>query len=271
MIIKEINRNERVRLVCYLPDREGLNSALQPDNWPAVLICPGGGYYFCCNREGEPIALNLLSKGFVCFVLYYSVGESSRFPNALLDAAWAMKTIRDNCYDFGIDPEKLSVMGFSAGGHLAASISTMYNKDEILESDLSIMPDEVRPNASVLCYPVISGVEDTHLGSFYNLAGTDEPDNDTLVNLSCEYYINEKTPPAFIWHTANDETVPVINSLVYAEALAANNIPFEMHIYEDGPHGLATCDRITNKREYEFKDWLEKCANFLIKTLNIYE
>ena len=272
MITKEINRNERVKLVCYLSDTSGMcYSAFDLQNRPAILIFPGGGYSFCSEVEAEPIALKFLSQGFVCFVLYYSIGEYARFPAPLLDAAWAVKTIRDNASEFGINPEKLSVCGFSAGGHLAASISTMYNKDELLQSELNIMPDEVRPNLSVLCYPVISGVEDTHLGSFYNLAGTDTPEHDTLVNLSCEYYINEKTPPAFVWHTANDATVPVINSLVYAEALSVNKVPFELHIFDDGAHGLATGDIITKEKNYKFKDWTEKAAEFIMKTLDIYE
>ncbi len=269
MEFRRIERNERVYLDCYLPDAIG-GYELAEGN-PAVLICPGGGYNFCSDREGEPIAYRFLAKGFACFVLYYSNLEHSRFPGALLDAVWAMKTIRDGCYDFNINPKKVAVCGFSAGGHLAASLSTMYNRDEVLESDLSVAVDEVRPDASVLCYPVISGVEDTHKGSFINLAGKEDIPDDELINLSCEYYINEKTPPAFLWHTASDETVPVVNSLVYAEGLAANKVPFELHIYDEGTHGLATCDRVTCKDVKLYRDWADKAGEFLIKYMNVYE
>lgn len=269
MKVSRIIRNERVYLDCYLPDK---CENFRPETGnAAVLIFPGGGYNFCSPREAEPIALKFLSKGFTCFVLNYSVKGNCLFPASLLDAAWAMKKIRDNSVEFDIDPDKIAVTGFSAGGHLAASLSTMYNKDEVLNSELGVEVDEVRPNASVLCYPVISGVEDTHIWSFHNILEKDNPTDDELINLSCEYYINEKTPPAFIWHTANDSTVPVINSLVYAEGLASNKVPFELHIYDEGDHGLATCDRMTLDYETSYKDWVDKAADFLIKYLHFYD
>lgn len=269
MKLKTYTRNERVRLDCYLPDT--IEGHEHEHGNPAVLIFPGGGYFYCSPREAEPIAFKFLAKGFACFVLYYSVVEHAKFPEPLLDAAWSMKTIRDNSVELNINPDKVAVTGFSAGGHLAASLSTMYNREEVLKSDLGISVNEVRPNASLLCYPVISGIEDTHVPSFERLSGKTLLDDEELMKLSNEYYINEDTPPAFLWHTANDGTVPVINSLVYAEGLAANKVPFELHIYDDGPHGLATCDRITNSDESVCKEWVDKAADFLYKYMNVYE
>lgn len=269
MIFRKIERNERVYLDCYLPDE--LPEYTPENGRPALLICPGGGYFFCSPREGEPVAYNFLAKGFAVFVLYYSVQEHAVFPGALLDAAWAMKTIRDNAEIFGIDSEKVAVMGFSAGGHLAASLSTMYNCREVLTSDLCIEKDEVRPNASILCYPVISGVNDTHMDSFRRLAAKEDPTYEELLKLSCEYHIDENTPPAFLWHTSDDSTVPVINSLVYAQNLAANKIPFELFIFDKGNHGLATADKYTCEEIHpEINKWMEKASLFLKKYLDVF-
>jgi len=186
-----------------------------PGGRPAVLVFPGGGYTFCSDREAEPIALAYSAAGFHTFVLRYTVGKGHTFSEPLTDAETAISHIRENSSEWGIDPTKLAVCGFSAGGHLAASVSTMI---------------ENRPNAAILVYPCILD-NLTHLLSF------PVP--------SCTGFVDEKTPPAFLFHTTDDELVPVEQSLSYAAALGIAGIPFEMHILPHGPHGLALANEIT--------------------------
>lgn len=208
---------------------------------PCLLICPGGGYGMCSQRESEVIGLHFLPEGFNVFVLTYSVAPN-RFPTQIREVAAAMELIYANAQEWNCDTDKIAIMGFSAGGHLAAHYSTMFDCKEVRE----VFPESKSVNASVLCYPVISGdFSFTHQGSILNLLGR-EPENKAEEDyFSCERNVRSITPPAFIWHTAEDGCVPVKNSLVYASALAENNVPVELHIYPYGGHGLSTCDKHT--------------------------
>ena len=208
---------------------------------PCLLICPGGGYGMCSQRESEVIGLHFLPEGFNVFVLTYSVAPN-RFPTQIREVAAAMELIYANAQEWNCDTEKIAIMGFSAGGHLAAHYSTMFDCKEVRE----VFPASKSVNASVLCYPVISGdFSFTHQGSILNLLGR-APENKAEEDyFSCERNVRSITPPAFIWHTAEDGCVPVKNSLVYASALAENNVPVELHIYPYGGHGLSTCDKHT--------------------------
>lgn len=208
---------------------------------PCLLICPGGGYGMCSQRESEVIGLHFLPEGFNVFVLTYSVAPN-RFPTQIREVAAAMELIYANAQEWNCDTEKIAIMGFSAGGHLAAHYSTMFDCKEVRE----VFPESKSVNASVLCYPVISGdFSFTHQGSILNLLGR-EPENKAEEDyFSCERNVKSSTPPAFIWHTAEDGCVPVKNSLVYASALAEHNVPVELHIYPFGGHGLSTCDKHT--------------------------
>ncbi len=209
----------------------------------AVLVCPGGAYAFCSNREGEPVATALLAAGYNAFVLNYTVNnrdeKGKRFPRQLVEAATAIKFIKDNAEKFHIDPDFVFVMGFSAGGHLAASLGTLYNS-EYVTSNLAL-PDinYARPRGMILAYPVISGGEYAHRGSFNNILLEDCNDPEAIAKVSIENCVSEATVPAFVWHTREDTTVPVENSIILASALAKNNIPFELHIYPHGGHGAS--------------------------------
>jgi acetyl esterase/lipase len=208
---------------------------------PCLLVLPGGGYGMCSEREAEPIALHFLPEGFNVFVLTYSVAPH-RFPSQITEVATAMELIYANAEKWNCDTNKIAVMGFSAGGHLAAHYSTMYDCKEVRE----FFKDSKRPDASVLCYPVItSDFTTTHQGSFINLSGHETLTPEEAEYFSCEKQVKESTPPAFLWHTAEDNVVPVENSLLYAKALAKYKIPFELHIFPYGGHGLSTCDKHT--------------------------
>ena len=208
---------------------------------PCLLVLPGGGYGMCSERESEPIAIHFLPEGFNVFVLTYSVAPN-RFPTQIIEVAAAMEVIQENAEKWNCDVNRIAVMGFSAGGHLAAHYSTMYDCKEVR----GIFKDSKRPDASVLCYPVItSDFTTTHQGSFINLTGHNTLTPEEAEKLSCEKHVSATTPPAFIWHTAEDNVVPVDNSIIYAKALAKYKIPFELHIFPFGGHGLSTCDKHT--------------------------
>ncbi len=206
----------------------------------AILVIPGGGYEFCSDREGEPIALAYVTAGFNAFVLTYSVTGhgNARWPIPLTDASVAMKFIRDHAEEFHIDPDYVFVVGFSAGGHLACSLGTIWDNDEI-EAKLGMEKGYNRPTGMILSYPVISGLEYAHRGSFNQILGERKDDEDARRELSLELRVSEKTVPAFIWTTATDTVVPPQNSILFAEALADAGTPFEMHVYPHGYHGAS--------------------------------
>lgn len=235
----------------------------------AVLICPGGGYARTSEREAEPIAMQFNSAGFHAFVLYYSVAPA-RHPQPLLDVSRAMCIIRENAGKWNIAPDKIAVCGFSAGGHLAASLGVHWTKPYIHEMP-GIMKGMNRPNALILSYPVISSGEYAHRGSFINLLGSN-PDTDLLSEMSLELQVNVNTPPAFLWHTFNDNAVPLENSLSFAQALRKNNIPFEMHIYPEGPHGLSLANEETQveglKVDAHIAGWMPLCIDWLRQLFN---
>lgn len=208
---------------------------------PAVLVLPGGGYAFTSRREATPIALEFAAAGFSSFLLHYSVAPQVEFPTELAQAYAAIRLIRQNAEEWGIDPEKIYVCGFSAGGHLAASTGVFWNRDWV--HALGFAGDSHKPNGMILCYPVITGGEFAHRGSFENLLGGQY--SDALVELnSLEKQVSDETPPCFVWHTWSDAGVPVQNTLMFCSALAEHNIPFEMHVYPKGGHGLSLANEL---------------------------
>lgn len=207
---------------------------------PCMIVCPGGGYGMCSERESEPIALHFLTEGYNVFVLTYSVAPH-RFPTQIREVAALVELIYANAEEWNCDTEKIAIIGFSAGGHLAAHYSTMFDCKEVRE----VFPESKSVNASVLAYPVIDAdFNNTHQGSFMNLLGH-APDKEEEEYFSCNRQVRPITPPAFIWHTAEDGCVPVCNSISYAKALIENNVPVELHIYPFGGHGLSTSDKHT--------------------------
>lgn len=206
--------HENVTLTAYLLDRspEMPNTQVRP----AVLVFPGGGYYNCSDREAEPIALAFLAEGYQAFVLRYSIGENAAFPRPLNDAEEALELIRSKADEWAVEPGKIAACGFSAGGHLAAALGTM---------------GRVRPNALILAYPCI-------LDSISNILATPIP--------SLEKWVDGQTPPTFLFATATDQLVPVEHSLQFAVALDRARIPFELHIFQRGTHGLSLAKPVTS-------------------------
>lgn len=206
---------------------------------PVVVVFPGGAYVMTSDREAEPVADCYKAAGYEVFVVRYTVAPNCHEINPLLDAAQSIVYIRRHAEEFHIDPNKIAVCGFSAGGHLAAYISTCYNDERVL-SALGIEKDEARPNATILCYPVISGSYHPHFDSIKYLLSKEEPSEEEIERVTLENRVTENTPPTFIWSTANDNGVPVENSLVYATSLSAHKVKFELHIFPKGLHGLST-------------------------------
>lgn len=231
-----LNEERNVTLDIYIPhiSDEMPNMKVKP----AVLVLPGGGYSFCSDREAEPVAFEFMAKGYNVFVLRYSLKEHSLFPTPLNDAISALKMIRENSAKWSTDPQRVAVCGFSAGGHLAAALSTM--SDE-------------KPNACILGYPCI-------LESIGRILAQPIP--------SLEKCVTPDTPPTFIVSAADDDLVPIENSLKFAQALTENNVSYEMHIFSKGGHGFSTSTEVVTVDErMEFvkntRVWIELCLNWL--------
>lgn len=233
---------------------------------PAVLVCPGGGYAFTSPREAVPIAMAFAAKGFTTFVLHYSTHtDDILFPTEVCEAAAAMKVIREHAAEWDIDEERIAVCGFSAGGHLAASLGVFWNSDVLKAHGLG--GECCKPNAMILSYPVITSGKWAHRGSFNNLLGDDADDTEMLELTSLEKQVSAETPPAFLWHTWTDQAVPVWNTLAFATALAENDIRAEVHIYPRGCHGLSlgTPDvNVPGNVHPEIQDWVDRAAQFII-------
>ncbi|MBE6903211.1 MAG: alpha/beta hydrolase [Ruminococcaceae bacterium] len=251
--------NANPTLDVYIPD----DASESKNAKPCMIVCPGGGYAYCSPREAEPIALKFVSEGFNTFVLTYST-ESYRFPTQIREVAAAVEILYKNKEAWNCDISKICIIGFSAGGHLAAHYSTMFDCKEVR----AVFENSKPVNACVLCYPVISAdLEVAHQGSFLNLIGHAPENQKEEDYFSCDKQVSDKTPPTFIWSTSFDEIVPIENSLRYATALSRHKIPYELHIYPYGNHGLATCDKMTNDQITEVieyaKPWIDEVKKWL--------
>lgn len=207
-----------------------------------IIMCPGGGYVMTSDREAEPVALKFVAEGFNVVVLRYSVAPN-KFPKALIELAATVDYVRSKSKEQNVDKDKIIVCGFSAGGHLAGSLGVLWD-NKILEEALEINKDNIKPNAMILCYPVITSGEFAHKGSFDNLLGENVSEVERE-KLSLEKLVSKNTPTTFLWHTFDDGAVPVQNSLFFANSLASNNVLFELHIYPNGVHGLSLCEELT--------------------------
>lgn len=222
------------KLTAYIPDNIQAVDAARLR--PAVLILPGGGYEHTSDRESEPIALEFIKSGICAFVLRYSIAPA-RFPQALCEALEAMRYIRENAKELQIDPNRIITCGFSAGGHLCASVGVFWN-NSFLDRYIGKERKLFKPNALILCYPVITSGEFAHRGSFNNLLGENQTEELLKLN-ALENQITDDTPPCFIWHTYEDGSVPVQNTMLLASELIKQNIPTELHVYRRGGHGLS--------------------------------
>jgi acetyl esterase/lipase len=215
----------------------------------AVIIAPGGGYQqLAMNHEGRQVANWFNALGLNAFVLKYRLGPRYHHPIELGDAQQALRLVRARAAEFQIDPQRLGMMGFSAGGHLTATVATHF------------ADSESRPDFVILAYPVISFQPDiTHAGSVKNLLG-DQPDAQQIAELSNELHVTAQTPPTFLFHTSTDAAVPVANSLRFYEALHKAGVPAELHVFEAGPHGVgfALGDASLGQWPGLLKEWLRQ-------------
>lgn len=209
---------------------------------PMVIVCPGGAYAFTSDREAEIVAMQFLAMGYHSAVLRYSVAPAV-FPVAALELGSAVAQIRAHAEEWGVHPEQIVTAGFSAGGHMAASYCMFWNR-EWMAQELDTEKEMLRPNAMILGYPVITSGEFAHQGSFHNLLGGEYETKKE--GLSLENCVGAQTPRAFVWHTYEDGSVPVQNSMLLVDALLKNHIPVEFHMFEKGGHGLSLANRLTN-------------------------
>ena len=239
---------------------------------PAVIVCPGGGYRSLSDREAEPIVRKYFGMSMNVYLLRYSLKEKAANFAPLIEAALAIKYVRDHAEEHNTDAEQVYILGFSAGGHLAASSGTLWNhpvvRDAVGVSDGSAPEGINRPNGMILAYPVITMGGSAHSGTRTNVCGSEDPDEETRKQFSLELHVDETTPPVFIWHTVTDQVVNIKNAVLFINALTEAGVLYEAHIYPKGPHGLALCNKETwvEKEDFmapEAEDWIEKSADWI--------
>ena len=297
MIIKEIKlckEKEDVKLTTYLVNESGNLNIIKKR--PAVLICPGGGYMGCSDREAEPVAIRFASMGYHTFVLRYSTygeGKSGmpditkaipekkdrQYPAQIREIGMAMLYIRKHAGEWNVDADKITLCGFSAGAHLSGLYGVNWNKPVVTEF-FKVDEKELRPAAMILGYMPSDYLfmKEYKMPEFFKqyndavnqiLTGTAEPDDETRKLLSPARLVDENTPPAFLWATAADEMVPIQNTLRMAHALADHKVPFEVHVFEEGHHGLGLADQSSAESRQEMdKDaaqWVELARRWMEK------
>lgn len=252
--------DENVYLKTYVTEEYG-----SPEPRDCMLILPGGGYNFCALHEDEPVAKSFMYRGINCFTLYYTVGEGASLSVSLKDVSLAIAHIKRNAKKYNIDPERIFVCGFSAGGHLAASIGTLWHKS--IAAFEGMEQGENKPCGMVICYGACTLGEYSHELSRKFVFGKDKLSKEEIEEYSPDKNVDGRTVPAFIWHTANDEVVDVGNALEMASALVEKEIPCEVHIYPFGYHGLSVCkDGIAfgdgDISNVHVSNWVRDCARW---------
>lgn len=255
--------NEAAKLTSYILEPSQVEATVWKKR-PAVIICPGGGYRSRSKRESEPIVMQYCAAGFHCFLMDYSV-EPTGWPAPLCELSKAVKTVRGLADSYPIDPERIFVCGFSAGGHLAASLG-VHGSNSLIRVGSGAQDNENMPNGLILCYPVITAEDSkTHGGTKERFSEGLKPEK--LKFFGLEEFVTPDTPKCFIWHTFKDSSVPVYSSMRFAQALLENGVEYELHIYPSGRHGLALGTRQTTAEGKHFKPyisgWTEQSINWI--------
>ncbi len=236
---------------------------------PAVIVCPGGGYHNLSPNEADPMAIYYANAGMNTFLLRYSIGERASEFRPLIEAALAIRHVREHAEEYCIDPNKIVICGFSAGGHLAASAGILWNhpavRDALGITDGSPLEGINRPDGMILSYPVITSSEFRHVNSFRYLCGKQDPSDEERLVFSLDHHVDNTTPPTFIWHTFTDQVVPIESAVFLINALNKHKVPFEAHIFPEGPHGLATSFEDINKRKNDYTSHVGNWARLSVE------
>ena len=231
---------------------------------PAMIVVPGGGYGMVSKREAEPIAHAYLARGFQVFILTYTVGGENgmSYPEQLIELGCAVDYVKKHAGEMNVNANEVFAVGFSAGGHLVGNLAVEWQN----VSEKAGFALDCKPAGVVLCYPVISKING-HQGSYANLlyGYTEEAKEEMLKTLNLNEAVTKDTPPTFLWATATDNAVPADNAIRFAQACATQGVPYELHIYPRGLHGLATCDAEINAVGIELirsRKWLDDCSGF---------
>lgn len=262
MIYEKLNYTEdgRVNLQTYIPE------ITDGPEMPALVVLPGGAWVYLEPSEGEMVALTFIKERYACFVLNYSVGDYSEFPNPLLEISWAISTIRQNAERWHIDPNKIAVAGFSAGASVASMSATQWNTPFLAEK-LQVPSEKLKPNAAILAY----GCND--LSTIF-----DNEDDDLIIpapgkitadrtpQIDVVNYVTKDTAPIFFYHCRYDKLVPVKNTWLLASKMEELGLPFEMHIFQSGHHGMSVNNALTiekNAIDPSVSQWVSLCLSWL--------
>jgi len=263
---------------------------------PAMIVCGGGAYLRISDREKEPVALFFLNQGYQVFVLDYTTNATgdARYPNPVYDLAKMVSVIRQNATAWKIHPDKIAAVGFSAGGHLCACLATQWHQTYLCEK-LSVQSEMIKLNAAVLCYPLLDYIyskmmldkdpekdlppvtmpetKNEIMKKVVKLAVGDNATDEQLKNASPYYHVSEKTSPLFIWHTADDELVYAGQSMRFALKLEEHKVPYELHVYQSGVHGLSLANKQTTGKSQFINDdvsgWVQLASRFLSRLFDL--
>ena len=251
-----------MQIVTFSADGAAVTGYLQEDHYrlvhhktrPAIIICPGGAYNHLSPREADPAALPFLTQGYQVFLLSYAVAPEAGDYRPLRQLAQTVVTLRDKAEEWHIESHHIAVLGFSAGGHLAASLATLWDDPELH------LDPRCRPDAAVLAYPVITTGEYAHRESADNVSGGDAALRDKL---SLERRVKPTMPPTFVWHCVGDESVPVENTLLLVTAMQRAGVDYECHLFAGGAHGISVCTQETETPTSACAPWVPLCQTWL--------
>jgi acetyl esterase/lipase len=255
-------RQGKAYMTTYIHERS--QNGQQMPKRPAVIVVPGGAYAVHADEEAEPVALTFLARGYNTFILYYSLKQESAYPHTLLEAAEAVKTVREHAAEWGIDPKQVYIMGFSAGAHTAAMLASQWKSSGAADM-LGCRPETIRPDRAVLCYGAMN----------INPQNEDMKQNPELPAIkTCDssftdivQSISRDTVPLFLWHCRYDHMVPAVHSMKVAEKMMEYNRPFELHIFQSGDHMMSVNNRLTDPRGKQIDEsvsqWVPLCDAWL--------